>query len=163
MCRYKTKRGENSMLSACKQWILPAIGVLWIGLLVLAERSFEGQYLWLSPGVVELGILAPNSCANVRVFIVNPTGQRITLQPAAGCGCTVTNIWKKVLLPVDATIVDVQVETASRTGRQRRQLDLICRAGNGSWREHIEIRYTVRRDEKWETFSRSWLCAPVSP
>lgn len=123
-------------------------GVGWIGLIVLAEMFLGGQHLWLSPSVVDLGRLEPNTQVTARVWIINPTGQRIALYPLAGCGCTVVGLRKGVLLPIDVTTIDIQVETSGSTGSYRRHVHLICQAGSSAWREPIEVRYTVKQGGK---------------
>lgn len=129
-------------------WIAGIAGVGWIGLVVLAEASLGGQRLWLSRSVVDLGRLEPNTRATARVWIINPTGQRIALYPVAGCGCTVAGLRKGVLLPIDVTTIDIQVETFGGTGAYRRRVHLICQAGSRAWREPIEVRYTVKEGGK---------------
>lgn len=126
-------------------------GAMWLGLVALAEVSFAGQHLWLSRSVINLGVLEPNAYASARVWVINPTGQKVVIHPVAGCGCTVGSLRKSVLLPIDVTVIDIRIEASDSVGAYRRRVHLICQAGNRAWREPIEVRYIVRSAANSET------------
>jgi hypothetical protein len=126
-------------------WMLGIGGALWVGGFLFAESHFAGKHLWLSRDVVKLGSLPPNAQKHVRVWVFNPTGQRIVIHPEASCGCTVADLPRSVLLPVDVLPIEIVVDTFGRqVGSYQQRVELICQAGAWSWRETIEIRYAVR-------------------
>ncbi|GIV12968.1 MAG: hypothetical protein KatS3mg021_1250 [Fimbriimonadales bacterium] len=100
--------------------MLIGAGCLWIGLIGWASRHFGGERLLLSRGEVDMGVLPPNSRQTARVWVFNLTGRTVEVRAEASCGCTVADLQKSALLPVDGMPIEIAVDTTGRSPRRLR-------------------------------------------
>lgn len=145
MLMTRSEKADNTAKHRYSAYKLLGIaGLMLVSVFLVAEAAFSGKYLWLTRGSVNLGSLPQGASRQVRLWIINPTGRIVHLHPQATCGCTLPALGKKILLPVDATPMEVTVGTfGRRPGRYQERITITCQSGDTFWEEEIEVHFTV--------------------
>jgi hypothetical protein len=119
-------------------------GVAWLLLIGYAERNLAGTRLWIAGATFDAGNLKPGAIVRHRAWVINPSLRSVEIEPVAGCGCTVIDSGRRTLPPLIPSPLDFEVNTYGKPpGAHRQTVELIVRDGQLSWREQLEVRFTV--------------------
>jgi hypothetical protein len=107
-----------------------------------------------------LGVNVLLSCTPTvrhRVWVFNPTPRSLELGLQAGCGCAVAEEIPQVLKPFWGFPITIVIDAAGKpAGRKSERVELIVRSGSRgvSWRESLEVRYSVAEPASPSTHHR---------
>lgn len=131
--------------------ILACIGGGWILLIAFAEYLLPGRGIWLVGAEHDAGVVRAGSLIQHRVWLLNPTVQKLDVRFQPSCGCTVTAASELMLPPLGIRALDLQVNTEGRArGKQQELVAVIVRSGQRAWRELLTVRFTIAAPQERE-------------
>jgi len=126
--------------------LLLSAALAWLSLLAYAEWRSEGRYLWLFGATHDLGEVRVSEVVRHRVWVFNPTLRSLELGLQPGCGCAVAEEIPQTLKPLWGFPITIAIDTTGKSpGPKSERVELIVRDGarGVSWRERLEVRYSV--------------------
>jgi hypothetical protein len=137
--------------------LLLTAALVWLALIAYAEWRSEGRYLWLFGARCDLGKVQAGKTIRHRAWVINPTPHSLELGLQPSCGCTVAEQIPQVLKPFWGFPITITVDTTGKSpGRKSERVELIVRDGSRgvSWRESLEVRYSVAEPASPSTHHR---------
>jgi hypothetical protein len=126
-------------------------GLGWFVLLAICESSLSGKHIWLIGAQREIESVRAGEKITHKAWLFNPTARTIAIRPEPTCGCTLSEMQDQALTPFNGIPLTVHVDTSGKApGRHQERIELIMRSDEGSWREQVNINYSVVASQKKE-------------